>query len=767
MIYTRAAFEGDVELAVTEPSTTLDSRAPRRAASASKAAAPVLSRRFKDAFKLALSMVIATGIALSMDWEKPYWAALAVFMCSFSASGDSLNKGLLRIAGTLAAVVVTLALVALAAQDRWLFLTLVTGWILLCGYMLTGTTKGYFWMCAGFTVPILAMSGGVHAPATFATVVLRAQETGLGVIVYSLVSFLIWPASSSGPFRAAIGAVVDLKRRTAGYLLELMAGREDDATADEFRARAAPILGRLPAMLDGAEKDSDAIRSRRDAWRRVVADLVALREALERWYSSLGDVRALDLKTLLPGLAAFGAEIDRRLLAVEGLLQGQAPEIEAPEIEPAVVDAGFDPARLVALAPFDRAALVSCTDQMGRVERRTASLLNNAAAALNLRDIPDRAVPAVAAAAPAPVFDPDRFFYALRPFFAVWTASLLAIYLPGLPNPSIIVALSNSLCLALALMPQVPPTVAQGAAVRALIVTGALYMLVLPRLSGFGGLAVLLFAAVFAIGYRFPADTAPVDRPIWLAVLVLCLGVSNEQAYSFLHWANLMLPLVLAIWLVTLIGFFPISYQPRDRYGRLLRRFFRSCRFLVSDTRWDHEPEPSRVSDYRARFHMSEVARIPSKMLPFCGPVQARIGSDAQPTAPAVVATLQGLRRRLVDVCEARAEIGSAARALPEGLRGELREWRVALYELFDQLSADPEALHDVDLAGGLDAKVRHLEASVEAVLNAGDGERHSTPDALRLYHLLAALRDISSSLVRFADQAKAFPWSRFRESRF
>ncbi len=34
----------------------------------------------------------------------------------------------------------------------------------------------------------------------------------------------------------------------------------------------------------------------------------------------------------------------------------------------------------------------------------------------------------------------------------------------------------------------------------------------------------------------------------------------------------------------------------------------------------------------------------------------------------------QGLRRRLVDVCEARAEIGSAARALPEGLRGEQRD---------------------------------------------------------------------------------------------
>jgi len=31
-----------------------------------------MSKRFKDAFKTALAVVIAYGIALSMDWEKPY-----------------------------------------------------------------------------------------------------------------------------------------------------------------------------------------------------------------------------------------------------------------------------------------------------------------------------------------------------------------------------------------------------------------------------------------------------------------------------------------------------------------------------------------------------------------------------------------------------------------------------------------------------------------------------------------------------------------------
>ncbi len=194
MKYTGRVSSRDESRAVTRPSSALDTSVARPAGGV--VAGLVLSREFKDAFKLALSYVIATGIALAMDWEKPYWAALAIFMCSFTTSGDSLHKGLLRIAGTAAAVVVTLAMVAVAAQDRWLFLGLITFWILLCGYLLTGGTKGYFWQYAGFTVPILALSGGVQAASSFETVIPRAQETGLGVLVYSLVSFLIWPASS-------------------------------------------------------------------------------------------------------------------------------------------------------------------------------------------------------------------------------------------------------------------------------------------------------------------------------------------------------------------------------------------------------------------------------------------------------------------------------------------------------------------------------------------------------------------------------------------
>ena len=94
----------------------------------------LLSRRTKEAIKTALAMTIAYGIALSMDWDRPYWAAFAVAMVSLATIGQSLNKAALRMAGTLLAMIVALSLIALFAQDRWPFVLALSARVGFCTY---------------------------------------------------------------------------------------------------------------------------------------------------------------------------------------------------------------------------------------------------------------------------------------------------------------------------------------------------------------------------------------------------------------------------------------------------------------------------------------------------------------------------------------------------------------------------------------------------------------------------------------------------------
>src|SRR5262252_1754737 len=117
----------------------------------------VLSDRVKAAIRTALAMVLAYGVALSMDWDNPYWAGFAVAFCSLSTVGESLNKGLLRLTGTLLGSLAALTLIALFPQERWLFLAGMSVFIGFCIFMMFGTSRWYVWNVAGLSVPLLAL----------------------------------------------------------------------------------------------------------------------------------------------------------------------------------------------------------------------------------------------------------------------------------------------------------------------------------------------------------------------------------------------------------------------------------------------------------------------------------------------------------------------------------------------------------------------------------------------------------------------------------
>lgn len=69
-----------------------------------KLAAFTLSRKAKEAINVALAITACYGIALSLDWERLYWAGFVVAFCSLASIGQSLNPAALRMAGTLLGV---------------------------------------------------------------------------------------------------------------------------------------------------------------------------------------------------------------------------------------------------------------------------------------------------------------------------------------------------------------------------------------------------------------------------------------------------------------------------------------------------------------------------------------------------------------------------------------------------------------------------------------------------------------------------------------
>ncbi|MEJ2199221.1 MAG: FUSC family protein, partial [Desulfuromonadales bacterium] len=138
-----------------------------------------MTTRTQNAIKPALAVVIAYGISLAMGWENPYWAGFAVAMISLSTAGQSLNKGAMRMLGTLVAAAAALISIAWFAQDRWWFIGTLSVYIGFCTYMITGKKRQYFWYCCAFVCLVICVHAAGDATNAFEVAVLRVQQTGM------------------------------------------------------------------------------------------------------------------------------------------------------------------------------------------------------------------------------------------------------------------------------------------------------------------------------------------------------------------------------------------------------------------------------------------------------------------------------------------------------------------------------------------------------------------------------------------------------------
>ena len=130
-------------------------------------------------------MVVGYGLALRFDW-KASSVATTIIVLQTAALGSTLNKAMLRMAGTLAGAVVGLSLVTFLAHDRVLFIlgmALVTG---VCVWAMQKSSHGYAWMLVVLTSAIVGWPAATNPLNTFQTSVDRVTAVTVGVILSAL-----------------------------------------------------------------------------------------------------------------------------------------------------------------------------------------------------------------------------------------------------------------------------------------------------------------------------------------------------------------------------------------------------------------------------------------------------------------------------------------------------------------------------------------------------------------------------------------------------
>ena len=293
-----------------------------------------------------------------------------------------------------------------------------------------------------------------------------------------------------------------------------------------------------------------------------------------------------------------------------------------------------------------------------------------------------------------------------------------------------------------------------------------LYILVMPKLSTFMGLGLLLFTVTFVICYLFASPKQVLVRLWGLGMFLTITSISNQQSYNFLVAANtaLMFPVVFII--VAIVACIPFSPRPERSFMRLLRRFFRSGEAWMAGMLRNSQRRGSCRDRWAMAYHNREVSTLPRKL----GAWAKFIDTKALPgTSPQqvqqLVARLQAITYHLQDLKVSGARPQTTLSV--EDLSDDVRSWHLMVQKVFKRLSQNPAAGEKNKFQTGLSGVTEHLEAHLKLALDMADKKRFSVRDCDSFYCLLGAYRGVSEALVDYAASAGAIDWAPWREERF
>ena len=716
--------------------------------------------RFKEAFKTALAMVLAYGIALSWGWENPHWAGIAVAMISLPTAGQSIEKGAMRLLGTLVGSFAALTLIALYPQDRWFFMTCASIYIGFCAYMIPRTRYDYFWFVSGFVALVICVGAGPNAPDAFNTAVNRTLETGLGIVVYTMFAVFLWPQSSASQLQ-------ETARRLLGSQKKLFETYRDAGDREESQGKSprgpvqeAQLHANLAQLLNAAASESFEVREHRVAWLRLHQESGALLRALESWRESFPEISHLDLERLVPNLQRAYGDIAKIFDEIEVAWSGRDSNYDPPRIE-----LELDRSEILHLSHLERAAVTVTKSNLERIASHFKALLENVRALKGLAQPvahgrqPMETIPRVSS------LDPDRLGAVVKVMATFWVSFLIWVYIDP-PGHAGFMQIAGTFALALVMLPQARPSMLFMPFAIGSLFAGGVYLLLMPRLSGYLELAAVLFAGTFIIYFLFSEPRQGLARLGGIVSLLVLTSVENQQSYSFSQFANTTSMILLSILFLTALSYVPNSPRPEKVFLRLLNRFINCGAYLLE--RPDHTGWRQRwlPSAWRSDHCGSNLRNLPGKLGQVSQGIDYRcLSPNSRDQVQALVATIHTLNVRFHVVEEAHRYLRS--NRITNSLRDDMAAWRHSLVSLFqDWSNFSPPDKYD-DLAKRLQLGLAKIEARIEDSFKSLEGESLDDESYLDAYRLLGSYRGLTEAVLAYAKVSNGIDWSRWREARF
>ena len=723
---------------------------------------------FKEAIKIGLATVLAYYIAMSFAWMNPTWAAISVGMVSLPTAGQSLNKGLQRMGGTLMAFVFGLFFLSIYPSGRWLFFLAITPWLAYVGYKISGKKNQYFWFVFGFVTLMITTSAQQDSSYSFQYAVFRTLETLLGIAVWTLVSVFIWPRSNLGALKTVSQELLaSVSKLTVKQRTSLLASHADeDPAIKSLLASIKKSDAELTQTIMGAASESYGVARLRPVWDKFKLSSVAISESLDKINATASSLKEVDLSLIIPNLDSFVKLIEDRFKKSGELLSGASNEPLSHTAQTVILS--IDKGKISAEDYYQAVIISSLQNELMQLDTLSLNMLEYVYQLNGIQDqeiisTPSTLIDHDKSRGPLGFvpLDRDRVRVSIRVVTSLWVGAIIWIYVnpPGqqtwyqfLPNVILVVAM----------IPYVKFNLVKPFA-YAYVVGVTIYIFIMPQLAMFWQLGLVLMAFTFAAAYFF---TNSVMRTAIYLSMYNMLGIQNDQTYNVAGQFNAIAFTLMSLAVVVALTYITRGPRPEKMFLSMTHRFFRSCQYINARA-YDQNSKPSFFKKLKTAYYMQELTMLPAKMAQWGAQInQIDFQNNSSEQTQAIISDFKMIAFRVKDlytVCQ-----------LPQSqvLRVELKQTLSAWYEYIQQgfmtLSVDPgKIVPDGHVNEQLIAHYKALDNDAKELIEQAHKLDISQTETDNFYSFTEGLSSLSVAAVAFINSSNNIDWSEWREERF
>jgi len=272
------------------------------------------STTFRHALRLAACVTGASALGHFLGWNRPYWLPLTVAVVLKPDFSSTFSRGVLRLGGTFAGLLIATALFHLLPRT----LAVEIAVIMATTFLLRWIGPAHYGVLALTVSELVVLLVALTGVTPDAAIISRARNTALGGIL-ALLAYWLWPTWEKTQVAENFARMLDAYRHHLGLLTRAFAGQDPDLSASIDRSRAAARLSRtnLEASVDRVLAEPATSPLERHRWQSMLATSHILAHSIIMLHASL--LAAPDSLLPLARNAAFQDFINDVTLALTRL----------------------------------------------------------------------------------------------------------------------------------------------------------------------------------------------------------------------------------------------------------------------------------------------------------------------------------------------------------------------------------------------------------------------------------------------------------------